>query len=125
LDDDGIAAPGENIRSDDIYINKQSPIDTMELISPNAVLPDRLVVLFLEKTLDTCLLTSRLLTLVFKSRVYRPSCQTYKGIEGESCVVDRVALFNDRNDNISIKFLIRHTRRPEVKVSNLDLLWML
>jgi DNA-directed RNA polymerase III subunit RPC2 len=125
LDDDGIAAPGEIIRSDDIYINKQSPIDTMELISPNAVLPDRLVVLFLEKTLDTCLLTSRLLTLVFKSRAYRPSCQTYKGIEGESCVVDRVALFNDRNDNISIKFLIRHTRRPEVKVSNLDLLWML
>ena len=90
-----------------------------------AGLADRLVVLFLKKTLDMSLLTSRLLTLVFKSRAYRPSYQTYKGIEGESCVVDRVALFNDRNNNLSIKFSIRQTRRPEVKVSNLDLLWML
>lgn len=28
LDDDGIAAPGEIIRPFDIYINKQTPMDT-------------------------------------------------------------------------------------------------
>ncbi|XP_059456105.1 DNA-directed RNA polymerase III subunit 2 isoform X1 [Corylus avellana] len=87
LDDDGIAAPGEIIRKDDIYINKQSPIDTRGAMVSHAELADR---------------------------AYRPSYQTYKGIEGESCVVDRVALFNDRNNNLSIKFSIRQTRRPEV-----------
>ena len=53
--------------------------------------------------------------LVFKCRGYKSSKQTFKGPEGESCVVDRVALYNDRHNNLSIKFLIRHTRRPEVK----------
>ncbi|KAG6628381.1 hypothetical protein I3843_14G012200 [Carya illinoinensis] len=87
LDDDGIAAPGEVIRPGDIYINKESPIITRgPMVSP-AGLPDR---------------------------AYRPSIQTFKGSEGESCVVDRVALFNEKNNNLCIKFLIRHTRRPEV-----------
>lgn len=45
---------------------------------------------------------------------FRPTRQTYKGPEGEACVVDRVALSSDKNNNLVIKYLIRHTRRPEV-----------
>lgn len=63
--------------------------------------------------------------LVFKCRGYKSSKQTFKGPEGESCVVDRVALYNDRHNNLSIKFLIRHTRRPEVRISNLASVYML
>ncbi|KAK4253155.1 hypothetical protein QN277_010759 [Acacia crassicarpa] len=88
LDDDGLAAPGEIIRPNDIYINKQSPIDTKTLKGASAAnLPDS---------------------------AYRPSIQTFKGPEGESCVVDRVVLCSDKNNNMCIKFLIRHTRRPEL-----------
>ncbi|KAB1200829.1 DNA-directed RNA polymerase III subunit RPC2 [Morella rubra] len=87
LDDDGIAAPGEIIRPGDIYINKETPIITRGPTVSPAGLPDR---------------------------AYRPSIQTFKGPEGESCVVDKVALFNDKNNNLCIKFSIRHTRRPEV-----------
>nr|GEU83266.1 DNA-directed RNA polymerase III subunit 2 [Tanacetum cinerariifolium] len=45
---------------------------------------------------------------------YRTSKQTYKGAEGETPVVDRVALCSDRRNNLCVKFMIRHTRRPEV-----------
>ncbi|CAI9113304.1 OLC1v1013878C1 [Oldenlandia corymbosa var. corymbosa] len=85
LDDDGIAAPGEIIRTHDIYINKQSPTVTRGAPAPN--LPDS---------------------------KYKPSRQTYKGPEGETAVLDRVALCTDRNNNMNIKFMVRHTRRPEV-----------
>ncbi|THG07821.1 hypothetical protein TEA_002046 [Camellia sinensis var. sinensis] len=87
LDDDGLAAPGEIIRPNDIYINKQSPIVTRGAIVPPMGLNDK---------------------------QYKPSRQTYKGPEGETAVVDRVALCSDKNNNLCIKFMIRHTRRPEV-----------
>ncbi|KAA8519299.1 hypothetical protein F0562_013555 [Nyssa sinensis] len=87
LDDDGLAAPGEIIRPGDIYINKESPIVTKGPITSPMGLPDS---------------------------AYKPSKQTYKGPEGETAVVDRVALFSDKNNNLCIKFMIRHTRRPEV-----------
>ncbi|KAM3339366.1 hypothetical protein P3S68_029235 [Capsicum galapagoense] len=45
---------------------------------------------------------------------YKPSRQTYKGPEGETAVIDRVALYFDRHNNLSIKFMIRHTHRPEI-----------
>ncbi|KAK2662807.1 hypothetical protein Ddye_001381 [Dipteronia dyeriana] len=45
---------------------------------------------------------------------YRPTKSTYKGTEGEICVVDRVALFSDQSSNLCIKFIIRQTCRPEV-----------
>ncbi|KAM3205803.1 hypothetical protein P3L10_029213 [Capsicum annuum] len=88
LDDDEIAAPGEIIRRHDIYINKESPIVTRWIpgTSPT-VLPDT---------------------------AYKPSRQTYQGTEGELAVVDRVALHSDENNNLSIKFMIRDTRRPEI-----------
>lgn len=53
---------------------------------------------------------------VIASSKYRTSKQTYKGAEGETPVVDRVALCSDRRNNLCVKFMIRHTRRPEVRV---------
>ena len=44
---------------------------------------------------------------------YRSNAQSFKGNGGE--VVDRVVLCSDKDNNMCIKFLIRHTRRPEVK----------
>lgn len=40
----------------------------------------------------------------------------YKGPEGETTVIDRVILCSDTNDKLCIKFIIRHTRRPEVSI---------
>ncbi|XP_061343132.1 DNA-directed RNA polymerase III subunit 2 [Gastrolobium bilobum] len=86
LDDDGLAAPGEIIRPNDIYINKQSPIDTrIQNTGSAANLPNN---------------------------AYRNNYQTFKGHGGE--VVDRVVLCSDKNNNMCIKFIIRHTRRPEL-----------
>lgn len=87
LDDDGLAAPGEIVRPFDILINKQSPIDTKTQSSGSTKLKDS---------------------------QYKSSKQTYKGSEGETPVVDRVALCSDKNNNLCIKYMIRHTRRPEV-----------
>ncbi|KAL0380073.1 UNVERIFIED_CONTAM: DNA-directed RNA polymerase III subunit [Sesamum angustifolium] len=56
----------------------------------------------------------QLILTVAKFSAYKPSRQTYKGPEGETPVVDRVALCSDRNNNLCIKFMIRHTRRPEL-----------
>ncbi|KAL7157927.1 hypothetical protein ABFS83_02G108700 [Erythranthe nasuta] len=87
LDDDGLAAPGQTIRADDIYINKQSPIVTRVPVKSPMALPDS---------------------------SYRSSREHYKGSVGESAVIDRVALFSDRDNNMKIKFMTRQTRRPEV-----------
>ncbi|KAL1547602.1 DNA-directed RNA polymerase III subunit 2 [Salvia divinorum] len=89
LDDDGIASPGEIIRPRDIYINKQSPIDTKSR-------------------------GSAINTVKLKDSQYKSSKQTYKGTEGDTAVVDRVALCTDKDSNLCIKYMIRSTRRPEV-----------
>ncbi|KAL5712792.1 DNA-directed RNA polymerase [Ranunculus cassubicifolius] len=86
LDDDGLAAPGERIRPYDVYINKQSLIN-MGATRPASGFPDN---------------------------AYRRTVQTYKGAKGESGVVDRVALFSDKDDSACFKFIIRETRRPEL-----------
>ncbi|KAK3000313.1 hypothetical protein RJ639_020678 [Escallonia herrerae] len=88
LDDDGLAAPGEIIRTDDIYINKESPVITS---SRSSISPKGL-----------------------PNSAYKPSRQVYMGPKGETAVVDRVALFSDKSNNKCFKFMIRHTRRPEV-----------
>lgn len=54
LDDDGIAAPGEIIRPNDIYINKESPIETSGTVVSSTGQSDRLVVCFLGKMLCRC-----------------------------------------------------------------------
>ncbi|KAK0607839.1 hypothetical protein LWI29_021366 [Acer saccharum] len=86
LDDDGIATPGEIIRPKDIYLIKESPLVT----GGPALSADEL-----------------------RNCRYRPTKSTYKGSEGETCVVDRVALCADKG-NSCIKLIIRQTRRPEV-----------
>ncbi|XP_019413639.1 PREDICTED: DNA-directed RNA polymerase III subunit 2 isoform X1 [Lupinus angustifolius] len=89
LDDDGIAAPGEKITASDIYIKLQSPIDTRSQHTGSvANLP---------------------------SSAYRSSFQTLKPAHAHAGqVVDRVLLCSDKDNNMCIKFLIRHTRRPEL-----------
>lgn len=116
LDDDGLAAPGEIIRHGDIYINKESPIETRGPLKSAAALADVSVVYSLNFNLVVfSFLASLFLTCILISRKYRPCAQIFKGTEGESCVVDRVALCSDKNNNLCIKYKIRHTRRPEVQ----------
>ncbi|KAI3974982.1 hypothetical protein MKX01_005093 [Papaver californicum] len=45
---------------------------------------------------------------------FKPAYERYKCTKGETEVIYRVALFSDINNNLCIKFQIRHTRRPEV-----------
>jgi len=53
------------------------------------------------------------LNVFFLSSAYRPTEQKFnKSLEGE--VVDKVVLYNDKDSNMCIKILTRHTRRPEV-----------
>ncbi|GJY10683.1 DNA-directed RNA polymerase III subunit 2 [Tanacetum coccineum] len=85
LDKDGLASPGEIIRHQDVYLQKECPIDPKTAAKSH---PSQIK--------------------------YRTSKQTYKGAEGETPVVDRVALCSDRRNNLCVKFMIRHTRRPEV-----------
>lgn len=85
LDEDGFIAPGQIIRNHDIYVNKQTP--KVATTAPGTVLT---------------------------SRDYRDSPAVYKGVDGETTVVDRVMLCSDTNDKLTIKCIIRHTRRPEV-----------
>ncbi|KAG6476789.1 hypothetical protein ZIOFF_066037 [Zingiber officinale] len=87
LDGDGIAAPGEIIRNNDIYVNKESPINTRERTGGPTGLKDE---------------------------EYRKTPAVYKGPEGETCVVDRVILCSDASNKLCIKSIIRHTRRPEL-----------
>jgi hypothetical protein len=52
--------------------------------------------------------------IILPSRGFKDSPAIYKGVDGETTVVDRVMLCSDTNDKLSIKCIIRHTRRPEV-----------
>ncbi|XP_061988708.1 DNA-directed RNA polymerase III subunit 2-like [Rosa rugosa] len=45
---------------------------------------------------------------------HRPAPLKYKGPEGESYVLDKVSMYPDTYNNLQCKFLVRHTRRPEV-----------
>ncbi|VAI24959.1 unnamed protein product [Triticum turgidum subsp. durum] len=85
LDKDGYAEPGLIIRDGDIYVNKKTPKNTAK--SPGVTSTDR---------------------------DYEDSPAIYKGDDDETTVVDRVILSSDSNDNLTIKCIIRHTRRPEV-----------
>ncbi|GAB2295727.1 DNA-directed RNA polymerase III subunit 2 [Dionaea muscipula] len=84
LDNDGIAAPGEKVSSDDILLYKQTPIITRG--KP------------VEKLSDS---------------QYKPTPLKHSG-PLETAVVERVIFCSDINNNMTIKFMIRETRRPEV-----------
>lgn len=85
LDNDGIAAPGEIIRYRDIYINKQTPINVRAEVPNPMALPDS---------------------------AYKFTPQSHK--TQESAVVDKVLLTSNDENLLNIKFLFRHTRRPEL-----------
>ncbi|CAA0831190.1 nuclear RNA polymerase C2 [Striga hermonthica] len=87
LDNDGIAAPGQIIRKDDIYINKRTPKVTRGKRNFHVDVSDS---------------------------AYYHTPLRYGGSSGENTVVDKVQLCCDRNDNLCIKLMIRDTRRPEV-----------
>ncbi|KAI5389733.1 hypothetical protein KIW84_075143 [Lathyrus oleraceus] len=85
LDNDGIAAPGGILRPGDIYINKESPIDTRTKNKDPREMPDG---------------------------AYQSTAQTFKGHGDET--VDRVVHYSNQNKNMCIKFRTRCTDRPEV-----------
>ena len=81
LESDGICAVGRSITSEDVYINKSTPLVTRTTgdapqLAPNAALPDS---------------------------AYKPTPQKYKGPVGEACVVDRVLLTNSDDGSPTIK----------------------
>eukprot|EP00271_Cylindrocystis_brebissonii_P011391 TRINITY_DN2883_c0_g1_i3.p1 TRINITY_DN2883_c0_g1~~TRINITY_DN2883_c0_g1_i3.p1 ORF type:complete len:1136 (+),score=226.28 TRINITY_DN2883_c0_g1_i3:22-3408(+) len=88
LDFDGIAAVGEMIRPGDIYVNKQTPLNTRDPIANPQAMPDSF---------------------------YRNSPSVYKGPPGECAVVDKVLLTSNDETQFVVKCLVRHTRRPEVR----------
>ncbi|KAK9863933.1 hypothetical protein WJX84_006245 [Apatococcus fuscideae] len=87
LDQDGVASVGEVIQPGEIYLNKQSPINTRDMVSNPGTLPDS---------------------------AFKPTPMSWKGVAGESCVVDRVMLTQNDEGNRIFKVMVRHTRRPEL-----------
>ncbi|XP_078171952.1 DNA-directed RNA polymerase III subunit 2-like [Carex rostrata] len=49
-----------------------------------------------------------------KTRTYKDTPAFFKGVEGETTVIDRVLIYKDNNEKMPIKFIIRHVRRPEL-----------
>ncbi|KAJ3672618.1 hypothetical protein LUZ60_007339 [Juncus effusus] len=49
-----------------------------------------------------------------KATGYKDMPAMYKGPEGETTVIDRVMISSDQDYKMSIKFIVRHTRRPEL-----------
>ncbi|CAH9134445.1 unnamed protein product [Cuscuta epithymum] len=91
LDDDGLASPGELIKAKDVYMYKGTPHITRgpPVQSPMA-LPES----------------------AYKQ--VKLSLGYNKCPEGQISAVDRVALFSDKDNNLCVNFMIRHTRRPEL-----------
>lgn len=85
LDSDGLASPGEFIRPGDVYINMQRPTNTRDPLPPN-----------------------------HDDAMYRPTPMSWKGPSGERCVVDRVQVATNEEQQEVFKVLVRHTRRPEL-----------
>jgi len=87
LDDDGYAQVGVRIRNKDIYVNKHMPKNTRDQVENPDQLPDR---------------------------EFSPAPQVYRGPEVDDCVVDKVMLTVTEENQLVVKTLVRHTRRPEV-----------
>lgn len=87
MDNDGIAAVGAKIENGDVYINKQTPINTRDPVPDSYPQMDSF---------------------------YKPTPQYYKGPSGETGVVDKVLLTSNEENHFLVKALVRQTRRPEV-----------
>jgi len=79
LDGDGIASVGERIEPGDVYVNKQSPSNTRDPLPNPQAMPDSF---------------------------FRPTPQSYKGPQGEACVVDKVMLTMTDEGQFNVKCLV-------------------
>ncbi|KAI8588589.1 hypothetical protein BDZ88DRAFT_397017 [Geranomyces variabilis] len=98
LDDDGIAAVGERIKTGQVVINKQSPTETSPRVAPMAGADDA-GGQFMGAT-DPATIS------------YKASPTTFK-YDGDA-VIDQVLLTTNEEDQTLVKALIRQTRRPEL-----------
>ncbi|CAO2814458.1 unnamed protein product [Amaranthus hypochondriacus] len=85
LDYDGIAAPGQYVQQDDVLVNKQTPMDAW--VTASGVIPHS---------------------------QYRSTPVKHSGLAGDNSVVDKVALFSDKDGNLRINLIIRQQRIPEI-----------
>ncbi|WIA33788.1 hypothetical protein OEZ86_006901 [Tetradesmus obliquus] len=85
LDGDGLVAPGTILNSGDVTINMQRPLNTRDQVS-----------------------------LVSKESNYRPCPVSWKGPLHEKCIVDKVQVTTNEEQQTVIKVMVRHTRRPEL-----------
>eukprot|EP00736_Rhodelphis_marinus_P004775 Rmarinus@m.6141 len=84
LDDDGIASPGEILTPGDVYVNRHTPISTVDgIANPNA-----------------------------KDAAFKSAPMSYKG--ADPVMVDQVLLSHNEHDSLFVKVLLRQTRRPEL-----------
>ncbi|KAJ3174991.1 DNA-directed RNA polymerase III core subunit ret1 [Geranomyces variabilis] len=98
LDDDGIVAVGERIKTGQVVINKQSPTETSPRVAPMAGADDA-GGQFMGAT-DPATIS------------YKASPTTFK-YDGDA-VIDQVLLTTNEEDQTLVKALIRQTRRPEL-----------
>eukprot|EP00879_Flechtneria_rotunda_P023706 GHRR01025097.1.p1 GENE.GHRR01025097.1~~GHRR01025097.1.p1 ORF type:complete len:385 (+),score=123.95 GHRR01025097.1:74-1156(+) len=84
LDSDGVVSPGTILQSGDVVINLQRPSVTRETGSP------------------------------VKDSSYRNTPVSWKGPLHEKCIVDKVQLTTNEEQQQVMKVLVRHTRRPEL-----------
>ena len=113
LDGDGIAAPGEIIRNHDIYVNKWSP---KRIPDQPGNLRDKYASILAVSWKFSVLIDDLILHYLKLYSDYKPTPAVYKCPDGEINVIDRVMLCSDINNKMCIKFLMRHTRRPEVSL---------
>jgi DNA-directed RNA polymerase III subunit RPC2 len=101
LDDDGLARPGERVDPDDVYVNKQSPKDTVT----NTV------------NINPAQVEYRNTPMTYKTKVagyidkVRDCTQQRKSITE---VVEQVMITDTDHDQALVKVLIRQTRVPEL-----------
>ncbi|KAJ3145756.1 DNA-directed RNA polymerase III core subunit ret1 [Geranomyces michiganensis] len=100
LDDDGIAAVGERIKTGQVVINKQSPTETSPRVAPMAGGDDAAAGGQFMGATDPSTIS------------YKASPTTFK-YDGDA-VIDQVLLTTNEEDQTLVKALIRQTRRPEL-----------
>lgn len=94
LEPDGLAGVGSILKTGMIYVNKQTPMETVS--RAGRVAPDG----------------SRIPEMDPSTVSFKPTPMTFK-YPAQACV-DRVLLTSNEDDQSVIKVLIRQTRRPEL-----------
>ncbi|KAL7722534.1 DNA-directed RNA polymerase subunit beta [Entamoeba marina] len=85
IDYDGVCSPGSVLNPGDIFLNKQSPLDTTStILDPSSLTDDH----------------------------YRRDVSVYKG--SAPCNVDKVLLTSTDDEPVKIKISLRSSRRPEL-----------